>query len=105
MEVNARKDNNQSMEKISLLYDIIKKDVNSFKLKHSNAGYLFDIKFNEKDKKVKVFLTLLKKSETNPHNEDRATRRWKIYWIIPNHSFPDRCIFLPKQRQSPEGDE
>ena len=70
MEVNARKDNNQSMEKISLLYDIIKKDVNSFKLKHSNAGYLFDIKFNEKDKKVKVFLTLLKKSETNPHNED-----------------------------------
>ena len=70
MEINDHKDNNQKMEKITLLYDSIQKEIYSFKTQHLNVGYLFDIKLNEKEKKVKIFLTLIKKSEINPHNED-----------------------------------
>ena len=70
MEINPNKDNNQKIEKIVLLYDSIKKEIYTFKTNHQNVGYLFDTKLNEKDKKVKIFLTLLKKSEINPHNED-----------------------------------
>ena len=70
MEINDNKDNNQKIEKIKLLYDSIQKEIYSFKTKHPNVGYLFDIKLNEKEKKVKIFLTLIKKSEINPHNED-----------------------------------
>lgn len=70
MEIIPNKDNSKKMEKITLLYDSIKKEIDNFKSNQQNAGYLFDTKLNEKDKKVKIFLTLLKKSEINPHNED-----------------------------------
>ena len=69
MEINNNEQKNTT-NKLSLLNESIKKEIFLFKSEHSKEGYYFDIKLNEKQKKIKIFLTLLQNSEINIHNED-----------------------------------
>ena len=84
MESNDQLQNNSNTSKLSLLYEEIKKEIILFKSENPKRGYNFDIKLNEKEKKVKVFLTLLKKSEINSHNEDIE------FIIICEELFPEK---------------
>ena len=71
MEIKNDKDNIISNpDKLSTLYESIKKEIISYKLSNSKRGYYFDIKLNEKTKEIKIFLTLTKKTEINHHEED-----------------------------------
>ena len=71
MELRTEKDNkNPISNKLSLLYEKLKNEILIFKSENSQKGYNFDIKLNEKERKIKIFLTLIKNSEINNHNED-----------------------------------
>ena len=83
MEIKNEKENNISnQDKISVLYESIKKEIISYKLSNSKRGYYFDIKLNEKVKVIKIFLTLLRKTEINHHEEDID------FLIICDENFP-----------------
>ena len=70
MEIQAENQKDSNNNKLSLLYAKINNEILIFKSDYGEQGYYFDIKLNEKEKKVKIFLTLLKKSKINTHNED-----------------------------------
>ena len=87
MEIKNDKDNIISnQDKLSTLYESIKKEIISYKLSNSERGYYFDIKLNEKTKEktkeIKIFLTLTKKTEINHHEEDID------FLIICEENFP-----------------
>ena len=70
MEIKAENRKDSNINKLSLLYEETKKEILIFKSDYPEKGYYFDIKLNEREKKVKIFFTLIKKSEINSHNED-----------------------------------
>ena len=83
MEIKNDKNNIISnQDKLSTLYESIKKEIISYKFSNSKRGYYFDIKLNEKTKEIKIFLTLTKKTEVNHHEEDID------FLIICDENFP-----------------
>ena len=75
---------NTNSDKLLSLYEKIKKEILIFKSDNQNKGYYFDTKLNEKQRKVKIFLTLLKKSDINIHNEDIN------FIIICEENYPEK---------------
>ena len=57
-------------DKLLLTLNIIKKDIYNFISKYIKNGFYFNIKLNEKNKKIKVFVTLINNSDTNYRNDD-----------------------------------
>lgn len=87
MEVKSEKRNNNNSttdNNLLLLYEQIKKEILLFKSDNPKEHYYFDIKLNEKEKIIKIFLTLLKNTEINPHNEDIN------FIIICEENFPEK---------------
>ena len=84
MELKAENQKDSKVNKLSLLYEEIKNEILKFKSDYPEKGYYFDMKLNEKEKKVKIFLTLLKKTEINSHNEDID------FIIICEENYPDK---------------
>ena len=75
---------NTNSDKLLSLYEKIKKEILLFKSDNQNNGYYFDTKLNEKQRKVKIFLTLLKNSDINIHNEDIN------FIIICEENYPEK---------------
>ena len=64
---NTSKDNDI---KLYLVLDLIKQDLYQFTKDTTKKGYSFNIKLNEKSKKIKLFITLTNNSDTNNRNDD-----------------------------------
>ena len=71
-------------DKLLLLYENIKKEILIFKSDNQKNGFYFDIKLNEKQRKIKIFLTLLKNSDINKHNADIN------FIIICEENYPEK---------------
>ena len=71
-------------DKFLLTLNIIKKDIYNFISKSIKNGFYFNIKLNEKNKKIKVFVTLINNSDTNYRNDDID------FLIETNEEYPKR---------------
>ena len=81
---NNNKDNNQKEDKLLQAYNLIKLDIKDFKSKTTKKGFYFNIKLNEKTKKIKLFITLINNSDTNIRNEEI------IFLIVASDEYPDK---------------
>ena len=80
---DSNNNNNIIEDRLTLTLNTIKKDLRNFVSKSDKNGYRINIKLNEKNKKIKLFITLLNNSDTNDRNED-------IDFLIEiNENFPD----------------
>ena len=57
-------------DKLSSNLNLIKKELHYFISTSTRRGYKFNIKLNEKKKRIKIFITLIRNSDTNNRNED-----------------------------------
>ena len=57
-------------DKLSKALNLIKKDIFNFLSKSIAKGFILSIKINDKKKLIKLFITLIKNSDTNERNED-----------------------------------
>ena len=68
--------NNKDLNEISLdsklskVLDLIKKGITDFLSKSITKGFIFNIKINNRKKLIKLFVSLIKNSDTNERNED-----------------------------------
>lgn len=72
-------------DKINIVFNLIKKDIHSFISKSTKKGFSFNIKLNEKTKKIKLFITLLNNSDTNNRIEDID------FLILVNEEYPEKA--------------
>ena len=57
-------------DKLSKALNLIKKDIFNFLSKSIAKGFILSIKINDKKELIKLFITLIKNSDTNERNED-----------------------------------
>ena len=62
--------NELKIDNLTLIYDSLKEEIHQFLSENPKKGYYFNIKLCEKENKIKIFLTLLKKTEINSKKED-----------------------------------
>lgn len=80
--------NNIIEDKLELTLNTIRKDIHNFISKSNKRGYKFNIKINDKKKKIKIFVTLENNSDTNNRNEDID------FLIEVNEGFPEEPPFV-----------
>ena len=71
-------------DKLSIKLNLIKKELHYFISKSIKRGYKFNIKLNEKKKRIKLFITLINNSDTNKRNEDID------FLIEANEEYPEK---------------
>ena len=71
-------------DKLSNNLNLIKKDLHNFISKSIKRGFKFNIKLNEKKKRIKLFITLINNSDTNKRNEDID------FLIEANEDYPEK---------------
>ena len=75
-------------DKLLIASNLIKQDIHSFIDKSEKRGFYFNVKINEKRRKIKIFVTLLNSSDTNVRNEDIE------FLIEAGEEYPQKSPFV-----------